>query len=194
MKPYGYVYLITNLITGRFYIGQTRRTVAYRWSVHKSEAKLRPGCYLHKSIRKYGFAAFEVQTVATARDRDELMRLERAWILATGSARREIGYNLTFGGDGNIRTAETTEKITAAKRGHPLTAEHKAKLSKAFKGRKQSPEWIAKRFQNMRGRTPSLACREAVAAANRRRVFTSEQRQRCSENAQKANLVRWGHR
>lgn len=192
MKPYGYIYLITNLKTGRFYIGQTRRSVAYRWSVHKSDAKLRAACYLHKAIRKYGIEAFEVQTLASAGDHDELMRLERAWIVATGAAKRGIGYNLTFGGDGNLRTAETTEKIAAAKRGRPLTPEHRAKLSAILSGRKQSPEWIERRSAPLRGRTPSLACRLSVAAANRRRVFTPEQRKRCSENAIKANQVRWG--
>lgn len=35
----GYIYLVTNTVTGKKYIGQTRASIAQRWRQHVSAAK-----------------------------------------------------------------------------------------------------------------------------------------------------------
>lgn len=38
MKAHGYIYLVTNQVTGKEYIGQTTRTLEERWKQHVSDA------------------------------------------------------------------------------------------------------------------------------------------------------------
>jgi group I intron endonuclease len=168
MKPYGIIYIVTNLKNGRFYVGQTKRTVAHRWAVHKSEAKNRPGCYFHKAIRKNGPDSFDVQEVASADSRFELDRLEKAWIIVTDALRS--GYNLRSGGEGSQHTAEVIERIAAKHRGRSLSEDHKRKLSESTKGRPKTEQHRANISKGLMGRLTTQRTRDAVAAANRRRA------------------------
>ena len=59
------VYIITNTVNGKIYIGKTR-DMAVRWIDHKAKANRgdqRPG--LHRAIRKYGPDAFVVRLLAS---------------------------------------------------------------------------------------------------------------------------------
>ena len=38
MKPFGYIYLISNLVNGKLYIGKTESTINERWYTHKWRA------------------------------------------------------------------------------------------------------------------------------------------------------------
>ena len=50
-----FIYLITNTITGKNYVGQTKRSLDQRFKSHLYEAeKMKYNMYLHNSIRKYG--------------------------------------------------------------------------------------------------------------------------------------------
>ena len=55
----GYIYLITNKINGKQYIGQTVKTVQKRWSRHLADSK-NFDFYFYKAIRKYGKENFKV--------------------------------------------------------------------------------------------------------------------------------------
>ena len=47
----GYIYKVTNKVTGKSYIGQTRYTVEFRWRQHQHK---KDNTYFHNSIKKYG--------------------------------------------------------------------------------------------------------------------------------------------
>ena len=177
---FGQVYCITNLINGRFYIGQTIRSLSYRWSVHKSDSKYRPESWLHKAIRKYGPENFDIQRLGVAATEDDLNRLEEMWILATGACKREFGYNLKTGGSQGRPTPEVIEKIRAKNTGRKLSEEHRRRMSAARKGVKHSPEHTAKIAAALKGRTPSPQCRASVALANSRRQHSDETRRKLS--------------
>lgn len=191
MSVYGVVYIVTNLVNGKFYVGQTKRTAGDRWSLHKADARRGSTSYFHKAIRKHGYDAFDVQVAATASSREELLRLERLWILATGAHRR--GYNLSTGGEGAAHNREVIERMAAKLRGRRLSDAHRAKLSAIGRGRPQTQAHRAARSAALKGRqVPTEACRLAVAEANRRRVCSPETRAKLRIAAQKANQVRWG--
>jgi group I intron endonuclease len=144
MKPYGYVYLITNQVNGKVYVGQTVNTVARRWSEHKRGAKQGRNHRFPNAIRKHGADAFVVSTLHTASSKDELNALEIQEITARSSTDKTFGYNMVEGGNasdcatinlGRRLSDETKKKIGEANRGKVRTAETKASLSAARKGR-----------------------------------------------------------
>lgn len=101
----GYIYCITNKITGKQYIGQTIRTVERRWSSHQTESKTeKKPSYFHKSIIKYGKNNFVVETIesisAITKDelKNKLNESEKKYIKQYNTIRPN-GYNLTPGGD-----------------------------------------------------------------------------------------------
>ena len=58
----GYIYIITNLITNKQYVGQTINTIQERFRAHISDAKNKTdNMYIHKSMNKYGIENFKVE-------------------------------------------------------------------------------------------------------------------------------------
>lgn len=120
------VYMASNTVNGKRYIGATSRGLAVRRSKHLSDAKAaRPGCRVfNAAIRKYGADAFTWSILATISSHDDMM-IEEVRLI------REIApeYNITRGGNGVI--------------GVPRTPEWTEKIARALRGRKMSPERIA---------------------------------------------------
>lgn len=78
---YGVVYLITNLVNGKYYVGQTIQSLKQRFRVHANH----PSTYIAKAIRKYGRDNFLIETLCQAHNADELDRMESLWIIALAS-------------------------------------------------------------------------------------------------------------
>ena len=55
------IYKITNLTTGKFYIGLTIQNINTRFNHHVYEAKLGSTSYLHRSILKHGKENFKIE-------------------------------------------------------------------------------------------------------------------------------------
>lgn len=114
-KCYGYIYLITNNITNRCYVGQTMRPVNERWENHIDSAlngQTKNNNSLAAAILKYGVSAFNVKTIDHANSVDELNSLERYWIKKL-KTKFPTGYNLNRGGSGlNKGNPVTLQGIT----------------------------------------------------------------------------------
>ena len=88
----GFIYKITNKVNGLSYIGQTRKSVEFRWRQHKNSKD----CYdLHKAIREYGEDNFEITTLIEC-EVEELDKWEIYYIAKYNTFRN--GYNMTLGG------------------------------------------------------------------------------------------------
>lgn len=89
---YGYVYITTNLINNKIYIGQ-----------HKSETfdpnYIGSGKYLRNAINKYGRNNFSVEVVEWAENKYLLNLLEKRWIRFYRK-RDYVMYNIADGGEG----------------------------------------------------------------------------------------------
>jgi group I intron endonuclease len=120
MDGKGFIYLITNEINRKGYIGKTNLTVAKRWKTHLYHAKRGSRQAIHCAIREYGAENFSVREVCRC---DELMldHLERHYIEFFGTvAHIGHGYNLTIGGDGGrgrVTSEETKKKLSIAMKG-----------------------------------------------------------------------------
>lgn len=105
---YGYVYLITNKINGKQYVGQTVRTIGTRFYGHCNKGK---NTVINKAIRKYGKENFIVQELAVAYNQEELTFLEGLY-MSWFNTLTPNGYNISkvINGKGK-HSEETKEKI-----------------------------------------------------------------------------------
>ena len=183
----GVVYLITNNVNGKVYVGKTVHTLKERWRPHLYWAKRGfKGMVLYSAIRKYGNEAFSIKELGVANTPEELNALERLQIACHGSTDPRVGYNMTVGGDGgpltpearanlsrSVRAAMTTsvrEKISAATKA-VLTPEVRKKMSEAAK--KQDP---ATRIGPWANKTFSEEHRNAISRGLTGKKHTAERR------------------
>jgi GIY-YIG catalytic domain len=115
------VYMATNTVNGKKYIGATSRGLRKRKNHHLSSAESnKDGCRIfNKAIRKYGRDAFTWCVLAKARSFDDMMKKEIMFIELL-----EPEYNISKGGRGTYGAIKTPEM--------------RAKISNILKGRKPS--------------------------------------------------------
>lgn len=97
-----YIYKVVNNINGKIYIGKTSRDIPTRWREHCSKAKNKDS-YFHYALNYYGIDNFTIEKLDTAESEEELNSLEQYWISFYKSNIKDNGYNLTSGGDGNLK-------------------------------------------------------------------------------------------
>jgi len=188
------LYVVTNKVNGKQYVGYTQRSPSVRWSQHRTHAKNGSTLRFHRALRKYGAEAFEWQVVAQAATSKLAAEAERALIV---QYRPE--YNMTEGGDGGgPRSTETCLKISAALKGKSKSAEHvaalrkpksaegRANISAAHLGLKQSAETRAKRSAALKGNQNAAGCkhseetRRKIALGNTGKTVSAETREKMS--------------
>lgn len=157
------VYIITNTVTGKRYIGKTVMSLDKRWSRHKARAKSGSKTYLHNSIRKHGSQAFTCNIIQECNTKDELNNLERYYITTYRTRVNEGGFNMTGGGDGGLgllHSEEAKKKIGNAAKGRVFSEEHRKKISEALKV-------AMKGKQNRKGIPCSESTKRKIGVANR---------------------------
>ena len=123
MEVYGVVYLITNTVNGKGYVGQTIRTLKERFKGHCHADSV-----LGRAIRHYGKKNFKLEILKTCATKEELNEWECRYIVELGT-KVPNGYNIADGGGGTVgckHTPETCAKISALLSGknHPLFGQH----------------------------------------------------------------------
>lgn len=135
------VYLITNLLNGKQYVGATIKTVDQRWKLHvKDSLSEKEEYYFHRAIRTHGPENFKYEILCEHPNENYVFDvLEPQYIKQYKTHSTEGGYNTTFGGrgflggkhsektknilreksTGKVCSLETREKIAASKRGKP---------------------------------------------------------------------------
>ena len=96
----GFIYKITNMITNKCYIGETKKTNPYiRWNEHKKTINKCVGCpALQDAVKKYGIDQFKFEILIICFDEDRF-KYEIEYIQKYNSMVPN-GYNLTKGGEG----------------------------------------------------------------------------------------------
>lgn len=161
------VYKITNIATGKFYIGSSKN-IASRLKGHFKalETNTHPNKHLQNSYNKYGKEAFiteivEITTLENLRSREDY------YIKQTKCYKRDIGYNIAkgaVGGGSDYFTEETLQKLR-----RPKSEETKKKLREAYKrtehckgeknpnyGKHWSEEWKIEQSKRLKN-NPKLA-------------------------------------
>jgi len=107
-----FIYKTTNNINGKIYIGKL---------VRESKTYLGSGKILKKSIKKNGKHNFTREIIEYCKTKSELSEREKYWIQQYNSTNKNIGYNITKGGDGGSTNSFFLNK--------KLTPEHRLKIS-----------------------------------------------------------------
>lgn len=186
-----YVYLITNTVNGKMYVGQTIQDVQRYWEYNKrcAESGKNHKPALYAAIRKYGRDSFRIHVLCSASSKAEMDSLEKLAILSFGTKTKDHGYNLTDGGDGTVGAERTEEwkrniskgntgktwdddrrlRSSISRRGKVLSEAHKCRIGDGVRGKAKPKEWVEK-----------LIARNTARAGEKRRPRTPEH---------KANLV-----
>lgn len=138
------VYLITNAVNGKVYVGKTNDLRA-RWIQHRYEARKLRGRRTHTSpihlaINKYGEESFTIEPIEMCASHDEAYEAEAYWITWYRAFDGRWGYNASLGGEGSG--------------GHVQSPELIEKRIGKIRGRKQTPEAVAARMAARIGVTP----------------------------------------
>lgn len=184
------VYLITNKINQKRYVGITTRSIDERFKEHcnQIESHKTKKSAIHEAIEKYGQDNFTIEQIDTAQTIEELYQKEANWIQKLGTYGTE--YNLTLGGDGShgrVTSEHTREKIRNKAIKRMQSPEERKKLSEKTKlYYEQHPEEREKRRIAQTGHVPSEATRLKISQANTGKKYnwTPEGRQRLIEAQQ----------
>lgn len=98
---YGIIYLITNKVNDKKYIGQTTTSLKNRWLEHIYDAKTkRTNMPIHHAMNKYGVHNFIIEKIDSAKTREELNQKEEYYIKQYDTlVKHKNGYNVELGGN-----------------------------------------------------------------------------------------------
>jgi len=143
-----WVYIHTNKVTGKKYVGQTTQKPRYRWGRLGRGYAGQPKFF--NAILKYGWDNFSHQVIEVDSP-EEADYLERYLIAFYDTIRN--GYNLSPGGkDNKSMSEESRKKISEALRGKPKSEEAKKKFSELRKGKPKSEEHKRRISETLKGR------------------------------------------
>lgn len=129
-----YIYKITNNINGKIYVGKRKSPEGKR---PLEDSYMGSGIRLFEAYNKYGKENFSKDILEEGFPEEFSNEKEKFWIAKLNSTDPEVGYNLTFGGDGGDLTSLLTEekRLSWIKKSHshPVSEETKRKLSDSMK-------------------------------------------------------------
>ena len=105
------VYVHTNKINGKKYVGQTCQKPEKRWNSGKG---YQDNLYFWRAIQKYGWDGFEHEVVASNLTKEEADNFERLLIKKLDSTNPNKGYNLQDGGSHGQPSELSRENIRKA--------------------------------------------------------------------------------
>jgi group I intron endonuclease len=118
-----FIYLVTNTVNGKYYVGQTYRKPLARLRAHFCAARGGSPWRLHIAMRKYPEEAFIQDVLAVTDGKAQTDALERLWITALDAMNFDVGYNAAPGGDS--RSKESSAKAGAKMRGNQWNVGYK---------------------------------------------------------------------
>lgn len=173
---YGVIYLITNLVNGKKYVGQTtqenpmKRIINHRYTNYP----------IGRAMRKYGYENFSIDYIHECDSLEELNECERKSISEYNSLIPN-GYNITEGGSNGWKMTDEFKaewyknRADTSGENHPLWGKShseiaKKRMSEAKMG-ENNPNW---------GKTRNESTKRKISKANKGKKRSEEARKRMS--------------
>ncbi len=197
-----YLYLITNLLNNKVYVGQSYSETE-RWRQHKYAARSKPRQYIDCAMKKYGISNFTYEVIANSLTQDDGDFIEIELIKQFNSQDRMLGYNISPGGDkvwnkglqkekhpmfGKHHSEETKMKMANSRIGiilGPHSKETKKKISDANKGKVRSIECLQKLSKAKLGKKRGdmlIEIKQKISQSNIGKIRTEESKRKQSES------------
>jgi group I intron endonuclease len=173
------IYLITNLLNSKQYVGVTKFSLEERFLQHTKR-----GFFLTEAIQKYGEQKFSIKLIEEVKIPEQAYELEIFYIKEYNT-KAPNGYNLTDGGDGIFgwqptdeyrqECSERTKQLHKNKKigmyGKNHTEKTKEKMSQSAKGN-----------QNCLGRILSEETKLKISASHKGKILSDSTKDKISEN------------
>lgn len=173
------IYLITNLLNYKKYVGITKFSLEERFLQHTKK-----GFLLTEAIQKYGKQKFLIELIEEVESAERAYELEIFYIKEYNT-KAPNGYNLTDGGDGifgwqptNEYRQECSERVKQLHKNQKIgmygkkhTKESREKMSESLKGN-----------QNCLGRVLSEETKSKISSSHKGKILSNETKKKISEN------------
>lgn len=196
-----YIYIITNKLNNKQYVGISRKDVA------KTKYYYGSGLLIKQAIKKNGKENFIKEIIDECLCEKDLLEKEIYWIKEKNT-KFPIGYNISDGGVGNRgalgklnpcygRTVseETRKKMSESKKGKPsllkgvsLSEENKKKLLERLKIMMSDPEVRKKLSESHKGKKHTEESKRKIGESSKGRIVSEETREKIS-NSNKGKVV-----
>jgi hypothetical protein len=146
-KKYNFVYIITNLINGKQYIGDHSTN-------DLDDQYLGGGIYLSKAKKKYGKQSFELKIIEFFPTKQEAFNIQEKYINEYNTLSPN-GYNISPKGGLGVKechSKKTCKKISKSLTGKKHTEEQRKNQSNAHKGK----TFFAKNFGDTHGKNNGM--------------------------------------
>lgn len=167
------VYIHTNKVNGKRYIGITRQSVQERWRDGKGYKR----CILFdRAIKKYGWDGFDHEIFASNLTEEEAQNMEKLLIKELKTQDPEFGYNISDGGSTTNFSEEGLRKLSEKKKG-PLnpnygkvyTAEERARISEQTRG-ERNPNYGRKHTEEERRKISEAITGRHLSEEHKRKI------------------------
>lgn len=188
------IYIITNKINNKQYIGQSLNCKA-RSQMHLRSKGGAP--ILYNALKKYGKENFEVEIIAYPGISQLALDAVEKWKIKQYNTIAPYGYNIRDGGSGGgLDTEKTKQKKSIAKKGknnpmfgYQFSNETKKKIAASLTGRKASEETKKKQSLSMTGKKHSAETLEKISNSskgiNKGKKHSKEHKKKISEGLKK---------
>ena len=177
------VYIHTNKIDGKMYVGQTCQNPQKRWA---GGSKYKGSTYFYKAIKKYGWDNFEHEIVASNLTSDEANHFEELLISQLDTMNPKYGYNLKSGGENNLLSEETKHKISQAASlrtsdKNPFFGKHHTESLKQQMSKTKQGMFTGNKNPNY-GKTTSDEVKQKISNGIKKAIASDEMKTKLSAN------------
>lgn len=167
MDELSYVlYVHTNKINGKFYVGITCQKPTRRWRNGNGYKNNR---YFYRAIQKYGWENFKHEILYTNLTKEEAEKKEVNIIKELHSNERDYGYNITKGGEViGKHSEESKRRMSESQKKKLISKETIERLREAFRGRTHSNETKKKISESQMGSKNSFYGKTHTEEARRK--------------------------
>lgn len=116
-----HIYIIKNSINDKVYIGQTKNSLEYRFSRHKTRIKDKnQNSALYAAFRKYGIENFWIESIEEGDFSKEELNEKEIYYIQKFNSVSPNGYNMQYGGNCSNVSDETKEKMREIMKGREV--------------------------------------------------------------------------
>lgn len=183
MEKIGYVYLTTNLVNGKQYVGQ-------HLSDSFDKGYKGSGVYIKRAFNKYGWNNFDCKVICWCSTQTQLNEAEDNYIKLIGTMSPN-GYNLKGGGANGRNSAEARKNMSKSRRKYLKSKNGKeccAKISNTLKkyyeseeNRKKQSIAAQKYFENEENRKKQSEAHKGQVSWNKGKKASEESRKNMSK-------------